>query len=92
MTGDNSVQANWNATDEGSVVYLKLSCPHPLPLKKLMIVQRTELLILQCYRYVSIVQEGVLPLTTQKTAKWYFLANRAIRCYARIICKWGGPQ
>lgn len=36
----------------------KLSCLHPLPLKKSMIVQRRGLLILQCYRYVSTIQKA----------------------------------
>lgn len=45
-----------------------------------MIVQRTELLILQCNRYVSTVQKGMLSLMTQKTAKWYGKSDYQVLC------------
>lgn len=34
MTGDNSVQSNWNATDEGSVVYLQTQLSAPTPFEE----------------------------------------------------------
>lgn len=34
MTGDNSLQSNWNATDEGSVFYLQTQLSAPTPFKE----------------------------------------------------------